>query len=114
MPLVKKWKLFGITADNTNILANDPVLGSTGKGRYAIWPAAAAAADGTITVSDGFSDVLPTMFIPVRAAAVTYPEIKRNEDRPIVVDYRGAADTVPINIVDGTNGEIAVLVEFLG
>lgn len=103
-----------MTADTTNLLANDQILGDLGKGVYAITAISAAAADGSITIGDGISDVVSLASIPVRAAAVTFPEIRKNEDRRWIVAYNGRGATIPIDIVDGTNCEIGVLVEFLG
>lgn len=114
MPLLNKWKEFLVTADTTGLLTNDQILGDTGKGRYAITAIAAAAADATITANDSKSDVLAAAPIPVRAAAVTFPEVKKNEDRRWIVAYTGAGPTCPINVVDGTSAEIAVVVEYLG
>lgn len=96
------------------MLTNDQILGDLGKGRYAVTPVAAAAADGTLTIADGLTDVVSLAEMPVRAAAVTFPEIRKNEDRRYVVDYVGRGATLPIDVVDGTNAEIAILVEFLG
>lgn len=114
MPLTNPWKEFLITADNTNVLSNDQVLGDLGKGTYAVTAIAAAAADGTITIGDGVSDVVSAAPIPVRAAAVTYPEVRKNEDRRWVVHYVGRGATLPISVLDGTNAEISLVVEFLG
>lgn len=114
MPLKNKWKEFLVTADTTNLLANDQILGQLGRGRYAITALSAAAADGSISISDGAVDVVAAAAIPVRAAAVTFPEVRKNEDRRWIVDYMGQIGTIPIDIVDGTNSEIAVVVEFLG
>lgn len=112
--LQNPWKIFLITADNSNVLANDQVLGDLGQGQYAVTVISAAAADGDITISDGKTEVLSNAAIPVRAAAVTFPEIRKNEDRRWVVNYVGRGPTLPIAILDGTNCEIALLVEFLG
>lgn len=112
--LANPWKIFLITADDTDVLVNDQILGNLGIGRYAVTCIAAAAADGTITISDGLSDVVSLAAIPVRAAAVTFPEIRKNEDRRWVIDFDGRGPNLPISIVDGTNAEIALLVEFLG
>lgn len=109
MPLLTKWKLFQITDDAINIVANDQVLGDLGKGRYEI-TAIADVADATITVSDGKSNVLDAVPIPIRAAAVTYPEMRRSEDTVWTVDYSGSAATIPIDIIDGTSGDIVVKV----
>jgi hypothetical protein len=114
MPLRNPWKEFLVTADTTNLLANDQVLGDLGKVTYAITVVAAAAADGTVTVNDGISDVVSAAATPLRAAAVTYPEVRKNEDRRWIVSYQGRGATIPITIADGTNAEIAVVVEFLG
>jgi hypothetical protein len=114
MGLVNPWKYFQVSADTTNVLANDQVLGDLGQGRYAITAIAAAAADATITINDGVSAVVSTAAIPVRAAAVTYAENRKNEDRRWVVDYVGRGATIPIDVVDGSNAEVGLIVEYLG
>jgi nitrate reductase cytochrome c-type subunit len=113
MPLTNPWKTFLVSADTTGVLANDQVLGDLGKGTYAITAVSAAAADGTITINDGISDVVSLAAIPVRAAAVTFPEVRKNEDRRWIINYIGRGPTIPINIADGTNAEISLVVEFL-
>ncbi len=114
MPLMNPWKYFQVTADTTNLLANDQILGRKGKGWFGISIISAAAADGSITINDGDSDVVSLAPIPVRAAAVTFPSMIKNEDRRWVVGYTGSGDTIPIDIVDGTNCELGVIVEYLG
>lgn len=112
--LQNPWKIFLVTADTVGVLANDQILGDLGKGKWAVTCISAAAADGTITLNDGISDVVSLAAIPVRAAAVTFPEVRKNEDRRWIVNYNGRGPTLPITIFDGTNSEIALLVEFLG
>lgn len=112
--LANPWKYFQVTADTTGVLANDQVLGDLGAGIYAVTAIAAAAADAMITISDGISAVVNLAPIPVRAAAVTFPEVKKNEDRRWIVHYNGRGPTLPIDIVDGTSAEIALDVEYLG
>lgn len=112
--LLNPWKAFFVTADTTGLLSNDQILGDLGKGRYAITAVSAAAADGSITINDGISAVVSQASIPVRAAAVTFPELRKNEDRRWIVDYVGRGPTLPIDLLDGTNCEIGVIVEFLG
>lgn len=102
-----------MTADVTNLLANDQIMGDLGAGQYAVTAVSAAAADGTITINDGVSAVVDAAPIPVRAAAVTFPEIRKNEDRRWIVDFVGRSGTLPINVVDGTNCEIGIVVEKL-
>lgn len=114
MGLANPWKEFLITADNTDVLSGDQILGNLGSGRYAVTAVSAAAADGSITINDGISDVVSVAPIPVRAAAVTFPEVRKNEDRRWIIDFGGKGPSLPINIVDGTNCEIALVVEFLG
>lgn len=111
--LVRKWKYFQVTADTTNLLANDQILGELGAGLYAVTAVSAAAADGTITINDGSSPVVNAAPIPVRAAAVTFPEIRKNEDKRWLVLFKGRSGTLPINLSDGTNCEIGVVVEFI-
>lgn len=112
--LKNPWKYFQVTADVTNLLANDQILGDLGKGTYAVTAISAAAADGTITINDGVSDVVSLAAIPVRAAAVTFPSMIKNEDRRWIVHYLGRGATISITLVDGTNCEIGVIVEYLG
>jgi len=114
MPLQNPWKEFLVTADTTDLLANDQILGDLGHGRYAVTAIAAAAADGNITIKDGISDVVSQAAIPLRAAAVTYPEVRKNEDRRWIVQYAGRGATMPIDVIDGTNAEISIVVEYLG
>lgn len=114
MGLANPWKLFLLTADNSNVLGGDQILGDLGAGRYAVTGLAAAAADATVTLNDGISDVVSLAAIPVRAAAVTFPEVRKNEDRRWIIDYNGRGPTLPINFADGTNAEVSLLVEFLG
>ena len=114
MPLLTPFKVFFVTADNTNLLANDQILGNLGRGRYRVTAIAAAAADATITINDGNTNVVDAAPIPVRAAAVTYPEIKKNEDRGWIVDFVGNGPNLIVEIADGTNGEITVCVEKIG
>jgi len=114
MPLNNPWKEFLVTADDTNLLANDQILGDLGEGLYAVTALSAAASDGNISINDGRTDVVFQAPIPVRAAAVTFPEVRKNEDRRWLVAYTGKSGTPVINVVDGTNCEIAVVVEFLG
>jgi hypothetical protein len=110
MPLLSKWKFFQITADATNIVANDQVLGDLGKGTYKI-TAIADVADATITISDGKTNVLDAAPIPIRAASVTYPQMLRSQDYAWTVNYQGSAAAIPIDIIDGTGGDIVVKVE---
>lgn len=112
--LMNPWKLFQVTADTTNLLANDQVLGQLGQGWYAVTAIAAAAADGTITINTGSVAVINAASIPVRAAAVTFPEVRKNEDRRWVVYFDGRGSNLVIDVIDGTNAEICVVVEFLG
>lgn len=116
MPLMRstKHKVFHVTADTTNLLANDKELGSCGKGVYQIWAKAAAAVDATITVKDGDSAVLDGVAIPTDTAGSTYPPIRLSDDIYWKVRYVGNGDTIPIDIADGTNGEVTVLVKYLG
>lgn len=108
------WKYFQVTADVVGLLANDQVLGDLGAGIYAVTPISAAAADGNITLSDGISAVVNAAAIPVRAAAVTFPELRKNEDRRWIISYNGRGPTLPVDVIDGTNCEIGIVVEYLG
>lgn len=113
MPLEQAWKLFQVSADTNDLLASDQILGNKGPGVYEVIALAAAAADGSITINDGNSNVVDAAPIPVRAAAVTYPEIRYNEDRPWRVRFVGGGPNLVINVVDGTNAEIVVAVRKL-
>ncbi len=104
-------KFFLVSADNTDLLSGDPQLGNLGPGLYDVIAIAAAAADGTITLSDEIQVVLSASALPVRAAAVTYPEIRFDEDRGWTVAYNGPTHPT-INIADGTNAEIVVWVRY--
>lgn len=111
MPLRTIEKYFRITADTADVLSGDAQLGNLGKGRYDVVAIAAAAADATMELSDEIQVVLSACPIPVRAAAVTYPEIRFNEDRAFTIGYNGPTHPI-INIVDGTSGEIMVWCRF--
>lgn len=116
MPLAEgfQWKTFFISADQNDVLASDQILGNLGTGRYKVWAVQAAASDGAITINDGVSNVVDSAAIPVRAAAVTYPEIRYNEDKCWVVDFIGRGPNLVINIADGTNAEIVLTVQKIG
>lgn len=107
-------KIFQVTADTTGLLANDQVLGSTGKGWYKVIPKASAAADGSFTINDGKAAVYNAVAIPVKAAGVTYPPESKLDDRGFVVYYEGEGATCPIDLLDGTNAEITVVVQYGG
>lgn len=111
MPLRTIEKYFLVTADNADVLSGDAQLGNLGKGRYDVVAICAAAADATLTLADEIQTVLSAAPIPVRAAAVTYPEIRFNEDRAYTIGYNGPTHPI-INVVDGTNGEIIVWVRY--
>jgi len=100
MALLNPWKEFLVTADTTGLLSNDQILGDKGAGKYAISALAAAAADATITINDGNSAVVNAAPIPLKAAAVTFPAMAKNEDREWIVDYRGRGATIQIDISD--------------
>ena len=65
-----------VTADTTDVFANHSGLQGAGPGVYRLWIVAAAAADGTFTINDGRGDIVTSESIPLRAAAVTYPEVR--------------------------------------
>jgi hypothetical protein len=102
-------KFFFVTADNADVLSGDAQLGNLGPGLYDVTAIAAAANDATITLADEKDTVLSSSPIPVRAAAVTQPEIRFNEDRHWVIGYNGPTHPT-INISDGSNAEIVVWV----
>lgn len=112
MPLVKKQAVFLLTADTSDILASQIALQNAGPGVYRITPLAAAAADATFTVNDGDSDIISLEPMPVKAAAVTFPEFDKSADISWVwVSNR--SDRALIDVIDGTNAEMAILVEKL-
>lgn len=106
-------KYFQVTADNTDVLSGDPQLGNLGPGLYDVVVISAAAADGSLTLADEIQTILSTAVIPVRAAAVTFSELRFNEDRAYTIKYDGPTHPT-INILDGTNGEIMVWVRYRG
>ena len=106
-------KYFQVTADNSDVLSGDAQLGNLGPGLYDVVLIAAAAADATVTLSDELQVILSASPIPLRAAAVTYPEIRFNEDRGWTVAYNGPTHPT-INVSDGTNGEVVVWCRYRG
>lgn len=104
-------KYFQVTADNTDVLSGDAQLGNLGPGLYDVCAVAAAAADGTILLADEIQTILAASPMPVRAAAVTFPEVKFNEDRSWTIGYNGPTHPT-INIADGTNAEVVVWVRY--
>lgn len=113
MPLNTIRKMFLVTDDTTNLLANDNELGGRGKGRYRIF-AAADVVDATLTVRDASAVILNAVAIPPKAAGVTYPTFERDKDLFWEVTYDGNGDTLPVDIADGTTGNVFVVVEYLG
>lgn len=114
MPLLTVWKQFYVTADTNDVLASDQILGQAGRGTYRVTAIAAAAADATITINDGRTNVVDAAPIPVVAAAVTYPTADKARDRAWIVEYVGNGPNLRIDIVDGTAGEIVLVVEKIG
>lgn len=112
MALVRRQGVFLLTADTSDICSAHQALKNGGSGRYRITPLAAAAADATFTVNDGKSDVIALEPIPVKAAAVTYPAFDRSADLSWTVDIVG--DRLDMDVVDGTNAEMAILIEKIG
>lgn len=113
MPLRTIEKYFLVTADNADVLSGDAQLGNLGPGAYDVIVIVAAAADSTTTLADEVQTILSASPNPVRAAAVTYPEIRFNEDRGWTIGYNGPTHPT-INFVDGTNGEGVVWVRWRG
>lgn len=107
-------KMFLVTADITGLLSGDQMFGDLGKGIYGITVVAAAAADSTYSVNDGFSSVLDQVSPAVRAAAVTFPNYRQLDDFEHLVRYRGEGPTLPVDLVDGTNAEIIVVMRWYG
>lgn len=103
-----------VTADTTNLLGSDQMFGDLGKGLYGITVIAAAAADSTYTVYDGKSNVLDAVSPAVRAAAVTFANYRQLDDREHIVRYVGEGPTLPVDLVDGTNAEIIVIMRWYG
>lgn len=112
MPLARIQGLFQVTADVTDLCSSHIALQQAGRGMYRLTILAAAAADGTFTINDGTSDIVSLEPIPVKAAAVTYPQLEKSEDVAWTW-YSHRTDRPLINIVDGTNGEIVAFVEKL-
>lgn len=101
-----------VTADTNDIWSDHEYFQSVGKGVFRIWAAAAAAADGTITINDGKANIVDGSPITVRAAAVTYPEVKKNEDS--YWEFTSSAQDRPrVNVTDGTNAEIVVQIQLV-
>lgn len=107
-------KMFLVTADTTGLLSGDQVFGDLGKGIYGITVVAGAAADSTYTVYDGKSNVLDAVSPAVRAAAVTFPNYRQLDDYEHVIRYTGEGPTLPVDLVDGTNAEIVVVMRWYG
>ena len=114
MPLAPSsiWRDFLITADNTDVLSGDTLLGSRGQGRYSV-TAVATGIDATITISDGDQVILNGVPVPVKTAAATQPSVEEDRNRPWVFRYVGGDHPV-INVADGTSLEVAVRVRYLG
>ena len=113
MALITKKSLQFITADTNDILSGNSALQSGGPGLYRITPLAAAAADATFTVNDGNANVVDAQPIPVKAAAVTFPAFDRGSDQFWIVRLvRG--ERLLVDVTDGTNAEIAIVVEKIG
>lgn len=109
MPLLTVWKLFQLTADTTNVLANDQVLGDLGRGRYAV-SAIGDVADATISLFDGNSAIVSAAPISIRAAAVTYPELLKTQDFEHLVDTKTSGAALRVNVLDGSSGDLVVCV----
>jgi len=107
-------KMLLVTADVVNLLGSDQMFGDLGKGLYGITVIAAAAADSTYTVYDGSSNVLDTVSPAVRAAAVTYANYRQLDDFEHIVRYHGEGPTLPVDVIDGTNAEIIVIMRWYG
>lgn len=101
---------FKATADVTDLLSTHTYFQSCGPGRFRVWVVCAAANDGTITINDGVSNFVNLDPIPVRAAAVTGPEIRKNEE--FAYEFTSKAPDRPrIDLVDGTNAEISLEIQ---
>jgi len=102
--------LFKATADVTDLFAAHTYFQSCGPGRFRIWVIAAAANDATVTINDGISNIVNGDPIPVRAAAVTGPEIRKNEE--FFFEFVSIAPDRPrVDLVDGTNAEIELQIQ---
>lgn len=110
--LVTKRKTFIKTADDTNILSGDTELGQLGKGKWRVW-AAADDSDATITIKDEKGVILNAAPIPVgQAGADGYPIFRRNEWLFWEFTYGGAEAAPVIDVTDGTDANIALVVEY--
>lgn len=115
MPLARKARFYHVTADSPDHLAGDEVLGNCGQGTYRIWiKATGGTADSSFTVRDGSSTVINAWPIPSSTAGTTYPVVDRSSDIYFDVRYVGRGATLPIDILDGTNQEISLYIEYLG
>lgn len=112
MPLTRIVGVFLLTADTNDICSAHVALQQAGPGFYRCTPLSAAAADSTITINDGKSDIVSAEPIPVKAAAVTFPEFDKSADFSWTW-FSGRSDRPLINVVDGTNAEMAIIVEKL-
>lgn len=112
MGLDTLWEPVLVTADTNDILSSSDIFQASGKGRYRITAKAAAATDATITVNDGRQNVINAHPILTGDVGSTYPEMDGSGDKAYVVSYQGTLRPI-IDIVDGTNGEIVVIVEKL-
>ena len=110
MVAITKIAPFLVTADTTDLLQNHNFFARSGKGVYLIAALAAAAADATITINDGVSDVVSADPVMVKAAAVTYPELVPSEVSWYKVRLE-QGERLLVTLVDGTNAEILVLVQ---
>jgi hypothetical protein len=101
---------FKVTADVNDALSSHTYFQSCGPGRFRLWIVAAAANDATVTLNDGVSNFVNNDPIPVRAAAVTGPEIRKNEEFAYEFVSR-APDRPRVDLADGTNAEIAFTIQ---
>lgn len=113
MPLVSLWEPVLVTADTNDILSTSDIFQALGRGKYRIWAKAAAATDATITVNDGKQNVINAHPILTGDVGSTFPEMDLSGDKWYTVDYIGSLRPI-INIIDGTNGEIVIIVEKIG
>lgn len=107
--LLTIWKLFQLTADTNNFLANDQVMGELGKGLYGV-RSVVDVADSTLSLFDGRSAIVDAAPIEIGAAAVTYPEIRKSETYEHIVRTTTAGAVLRANFLDGTSGDGVVLV----
>jgi hypothetical protein len=110
MPLVNLWEPILVSADTNDILSASDIFQALGKGTYRVTAKAAAAVDATITINDGKQNVVNAHPVLTGDVGTTYPEMDLSGDKWYTILYTGSLRPI-IDIVDGTNGELVVIVQ---